>query len=100
MKIEQDVAGVSRLMSYGRVAVTINSNCQWTLTISEIPICLPNGRLLDFCADKLIINASIFLRLLHTIEKSRLCIGNPDDRFFSARDHRNGKFMDQSGELI
>ncbi len=46
LKIEHDVAVVSRLMSYGRVDLTINSNCQWTFVINEIPICLPNGWIL------------------------------------------------------
>ena len=90
---------ISRLFSYGRFILTIDFDCFWTIAINETCIHLPNRSLLNFCGDK-ITSVAIFQQLLQNIEKSQLCIGNPDIKFYQIRDARKGKFADPYGKLF
>ena len=42
----------------------------------------------------------VLLRLLEVIDKSTLCIGNPDEKFENTQRRRNGKFFDHTGTLL
>ena len=58
--------------------------------MSEMPIEIPNQEKIS--------TVTILLKLLKKVDLSSLCIGNSDTKFFSVRDRRNGKFLDQSGK--
>ncbi len=88
---------ISKSFSHSKRSITIDSDCKWSIAINETCICLPSGSLLKFCKDK-ITTITTFLQLLQNIENSKLCIGNPDNKFCQIRDLRNGKFVDQSRE--
>ncbi len=85
---------ISKSFSYGRLCISVDSNCHWIISINQYQIDLPND---SFCK---ITSVTTFIQLLTAIEKSHLCIGNPDDKFYSVRDIRKGKFLDQSGESV
>ena len=39
---------MSRVFSYGRMNISVGSNCLWTIHIDDICLCLPNHSLLNF----------------------------------------------------
>ena len=88
--VQQSAFFISKSFSFGAVAISIMLNGIWTVHVSEMPIEIPNQEKIS--------TVTILLKLLKKVDSSSLCIGNPDTKFFSVRDRRNGKFLDQSGK--
>ena len=74
-------------------SLVISEDLTWTLTSASIPILpsrvptIPSS--LDYFHQ--------LLSLLITLDRSKLCIGNPDEKFLLLAESRHGKLFNQSG---
>ena len=94
---------VSKVFSYGRINVLLLNDAatyNWTIEVNQCQIKLPQCRLSNFQENIIASLTSLWSLLdnIDNIDKSRPCIGNPDDKFMLIKDHRKGKFVDHSGK--
>ena len=83
--------------SFSSYEVTIKIQPDFTFTIEVGEYQLNNCSYLQVTEVKSVL---VLLRLLEMIDKSTLCIGNPDEKFENTQRRRNGKFFDHTGTLL
>ena len=77
-------------------SLTISDTLTWALNIGSIPI-LPTH--LPAVPSKLI-HYHQLVSLLLTLDNSKLCIGNPDEKYMSLIKSHHGNLHDQTGTLL
>ncbi len=75
----------------------VDEHLKWTLSICGNPLELEQCQLLASLPTKLSTISDI-VAVLETINSGKLCTGNPDKRFTSLVETRNGSFQDHSGK--
>ena len=76
----------------------VDEHLQWTLSICGTPLELEQSPFLSSLPTKLSTLSEI-VTVLEMINTGKLCIGNPDKRFTSLVEARNGSFQDPSGKF-
>lgn len=78
------------------LSVTIKENLEWILTVGDHHFEKGNSEVLE---DTPSIIDSVFrmINLLKTLDACRICIGNPDAKFFELMDARRGIIKDVLG---
>ena len=87
---------LTKSFSYGNLVVTIFPDFSSSIKINEYLLQLSNSGLFGERID----SVSYVWKLLSNIDKSQLCIGSPDEKFYQIKERRNGKFFDQSGKHL
>ena len=93
---ETSVIILKKLYCSFTLTVTIAPDCSWSVTVGDHLIELKV--ILAFNQER-VDNVNSLLKLLENIDKSDLCVGNPDVKFDKMRERREGKFFNQLGKL-
>ncbi len=80
--------------------VTISSDFSWRVRIGQkyVPFHETESGLLHNAPHSLNSLKGV-VEVLTLLDGSKFCVGNPEEKFFKLIEKRNGKFMDQSGNL-
>ena len=76
-------------------SIVIHDNLTWTLTMGSTPVIpslIPSAPSAFICLQQVV-------DLLIMVDKSKLCIGNPDEQYSCLTQHHHGNLYDQSGKL-
>lgn len=88
---------ISRSYPYGMVSILMDGDCQLTVQVNDITVPVHS---LFAGATGYISCVSVLVQLLKKLEGVKPCVGNPDGKFDDIRNSRNGKFKNQTGELL
>ena len=81
--------------------ITISASGRWTINVDHKEISRANCPILAECAvhDHLL-SVDLVVEILSLLDRCKLCVGNPDEKFSSLIDKHSGKFLDRSGNNI
>ena len=80
-----------------RLTILVSSDCTWSLTIDSKEFKVSNCYVLATFLPKLD-SVDAIKCLLSCLDNSKICIGNPDDKFKITRDQHQGIFKDRTGK--
>ena len=91
-KLIQPVGGIS-------CTVTVDQALSWTVCVGESVVSLSDCALLrDFC--QTVSSVHQLIQLLAQIDEGKLCIGNPNPKFFDLQASHKGIFKNSSGKSV
>ena len=81
--------------------ITISASGRWTINVDHKEISRANCPILAECAvhDHLL-SVDLVVEILSLLDRCKLCVGNPDEKFSSLIDKHSGKFLDRSGSIM
>lgn len=84
------------MLASTKYMLTIFSNLSWVLSVGQKQLEVGECRVLHGISQHLCSVGDVF-RTVVAVDKSKLCVGNPDAKFDALIDRHNGTFRGQSG---
>ncbi len=94
---EESSMTFSKSVFHINMKLSIHCNFEWTICINNEEFPFPCYSLPGF-KDKMVSSVTEVLQLLKSADDCRICIGNPDSKFFHIRDQRKGQFLNKASK--